>query len=56
MSSRPAGRPVFHDLLCTLESDGLAVEVRGLEKNGESVVTRDRFLLRWPEVGSREAS
>jgi hypothetical protein len=43
----------FHNLLVTLRDDGLCVEVWGLEKHGDDVATKDRFLLRWPETARR---
>jgi hypothetical protein len=35
----------FHYLSCRLETDALDVEVRGLDKHGDAMVTRDRFSL-----------
>lgn len=49
----PALRP-FHYMNVTLGPKGLAVEVRGLEKGGESFEPMDGFALDWPAVAGAD--
>ena len=44
----------FHFLRFRLAAEGLGVAVRGIEKNGATFDTIDRFLLEWPDPGPPE--
>jgi hypothetical protein len=49
----PGGRlRAFHYLRVSVEESGLAVEVRGLEKDGTGFDTMERFELRWAATTS----
>ena len=43
----------FHYLLGTVAAEGLAFEMKGMDKGGSAFETLDRFLLTWPDAGAR---
>ena len=43
----------FHYLMAALTPNGIEVEMRGLRKGEKHFETMDRFLLHWPQAGSR---
>jgi 3',5'-cyclic AMP phosphodiesterase CpdA len=43
----------FHYLMAALTPNGIEIEMRGLRKGEKHFETMDRFLLHWPQAGSR---
>jgi 3',5'-cyclic AMP phosphodiesterase CpdA len=43
----------FHYLLGTVAAEGLAFEMKGMDKGGSAFEPLDRFLLPWPDTGAR---